>query len=94
MGIDENGEFGLAEHVDEAGGDDEAFGVDDAPGLSGFEVSDFGDAAILNGEIGGVPGGTGAVNDVAVADDDVVGRLSLCGTDEGQQAGELGECQA
>src|SRR5437773_10931312 len=38
-----------------------------------MEIADGGDAVTLNGNIGGVPGIAGAVDDAGVADDDVVG---------------------
>ena len=37
-----------------------------------FQVADGGDVAVADGDIGGVPGRAGAIDDVSVADDEVV----------------------
>ena len=75
--IDENGQFRLAEHVDEAGGDDFAGGVDGALARSCGEIADGGDFAVADADVSGIPGRTGAVDDVAVGDDEVEG-LGAC----------------
>ena len=77
--VDEDGEFGLAEHVDEAGGDDFAGGVDGALARCGCQVADGGDFSVADAEVAGIPGGAGAVDDVAVGDDEVEGGWGLCG---------------
>ena len=77
--FDEDGEFGLAEHVDEAGCDDLAGGVDGALAGRGGQVADGGDFAIADADIAGVPGGAGAVDDVAVGDDEIESGRGLRG---------------
>ena len=72
-GVDEDGEFGLAEHVDESGGDDFAGGVNGALTRRGSEVADSGDFSVADAEIAGVPRRAGAIDDVAVGDDEVEG---------------------
>src|SRR5580700_1547803 len=71
--VEKKSGFGLAEHVDEARGDDLAFGVDFTLGVCVAEVADGGDAVCLDGDVGGVPWVVGAVDDVPVPNDDVVG---------------------
>jgi len=72
MRIDQHGDFRLTKHVDESRRHDQAVGVDHLPGMRVGEVADRGDATILHGDIGRVPGRTRTVDDVAVADDGVV----------------------
>ena len=69
--FDEDGEFGLAEHVDEAGRDDLAGGVNGALAGRGSKVADRGDFSLADADIAGIPRGTSAVDDVAVGDDKV-----------------------
>ena len=83
--VDEDGELGLAEHVDESGRDDFAGGVDGALGGRTGEVADGGDAAIADADVAGVPGRAGAVDDVAVRDDDVKRRGWRSGRGEKRQ---------
>ena len=71
--IDENGEFGLAEHVDEAGSDDFAGGVDGAFARGGGEIADGGDFSVADAEVAGIPGRSRAIDDMAVGDDEVEG---------------------
>ena len=71
--VDEDGQFRLAEHVDESGRDDFAGGVDGALARCSGEIADGGDLAIADADVAGIPGGAGAVDDVAVGDDDVEG---------------------
>jgi hypothetical protein len=73
VGIDEDGAFGLSKHIDEAGGDDETGGVDGLFRGGGVQMADGDDAAVADGDIGGVPGGAGAVDDMTVTDEDVEG---------------------
>jgi hypothetical protein len=61
----------LAEHVDEAGRNDFAGGVYDAAGSSRVEFSDGGNAAVTNGDIGGIPGGAASIDYVTVFNKDV-----------------------
>jgi hypothetical protein len=67
--------------VDEAGGDQQAVGVDRAPG-GAVDLADGGDHPVGDGDVGGAGRGTGAVDDGAAADDQVMrahGRLPLGG---------------
>jgi len=75
--VDQDGQFLLAEHIDKAGGDDFAGGVDRTLALGGREIADGGDFAVADADVPGVPGGTGAVDDVAIGDDKVEGGRSL-----------------
>ena len=77
-GVDEDREFGLAKHVDEAGRDDFASGVDGACAGRGGEVANGGDFSVADAEVTGVPRRAGAVDDVAVGDDEVEGGGGLC----------------
>ncbi len=91
--VDEDGELGLAEHVDESRRDDFAGGVDGAFGGRLGEVADGGDAAIADADVARVPGRAGAVDDVAVGDDDVKGlqcrlRSGCADGENGQGGGE------
>ena len=72
--IHQDREFRLPEHVDEAGGDDFAGGVDGALARRGSEVADGGDFSVPDSEVAGVPRGAGAVDNVAVGDDEIEGR--------------------
>ena len=70
--IHEQGEFGLAEHVDKPRGNDPPCGVD-SPIRGGFvELADGGDAFPTNADVGSEPGGARAVDEPAVLDDQVV----------------------
>jgi len=72
-GIDEDRHFRLAEHVDKAGSDDLAGSIDGASARGVSKVPDGCDFVIADTEVGGVPGRTGAVDDVAVGDDQIEG---------------------
>ena len=77
--IDQDGQLRLAQHVDEAGSDDHAVGVDGARALRVAQIADGGDLAVANADVARVPGRAGAVDDVAVGDDDVEGLVrGLC----------------
>ncbi len=84
MRIDEDGHLGLAEHVNKAGRDHLPVGVDGAGARRAIKIPDSSDAALANADLPGVPGRTGAVDDVPVGDDDVkgYGRWGLCGGGE------------
>src|SRR5262249_20205687 len=73
--------------VDEPGRDDQARGVDLGLGGGLGEVADGGDAVAGDGQVGVEPGVAGAVDDLAVADDQVVRRL---GGGDGGGGGERG----
>ena len=77
--IDQDGELRLAEHVDEAGSDDHAAGVDGASARGIAKIANGGDLAAADADVAGVPRRAGAVDDVAVGDDDVEGLArSVC----------------
>src|SRR6185295_5768514 len=76
--IFEDGEIGMGVHVDEAGRDDEALGVDFALALGG-DPADRGDLAALDGEVAVEPGVARAIDDLAVAKNEVERRLALSG---------------
>jgi hypothetical protein len=64
--------------VDEAGGDDEAFGVDDLFAGLRLEVgSDGGDAVAANADVEFVERGAGAVGDLGVEDENAFRRRVL-----------------
>ena len=69
--VDEDRQLGLAQHVDEAGSDDFAGGVDGALARGSSEIADGGDFAVADADVAGVPGRAGAVDDMAVGDDEV-----------------------
>src|SRR6202451_4202022 len=70
--VDQQGIFGLSEHVDEAGGNPQTLSVDYLFGVSVIELSDGRDLLAANGNVTGDPGIAGAVDDRAVLDDYVV----------------------
>src|SRR5882724_498449 len=71
--IDKDGALRLTEHVDEAGGNNFSARIDGASAGRGAEIADGVDLAAKNADIAGIPGRAGAVDDVAVDDDDVEG---------------------
>ena len=66
--------FDVSVNIDEARGDDALAGVDGAGGGGAGEMSDGGDAAVLDGDVGALPGIATAIDDAGVADQDVVIR--------------------
>ena len=77
--IHQDRQFRLAQHVDEAGGDDHAVGINGARALRVAQISDGGDLAAANADVAGVPRRAGAVDDVAVGDDEIEGLVwGLC----------------
>ncbi len=69
--VGEEGEVAVDVGVDEAGADDLAAGVEDEGGAAAGERAEGGDAAIADGEVAAEPGVAGAVEEAAVADQDV-----------------------
>ena len=67
----------MAEHVDEAGSDDFAGGIDGALAGRGRQIADGGDLSVADADVAGIPRGAGAVDDVAVDDDQVEGGLAI-----------------
>ena len=69
--IDQDGRLGLPQHVDEAGSNDFAAGIN-RPFASRFrEVADGGDSAITDADVARIPWRTGTVNDVASGYDQI-----------------------
>ena len=66
--------FDVGVNVDEAGGESALAGVDDACRGGRGKAADGGDAAILDGEVGALPGIAAAIHDTGVADEHVVVR--------------------
>ena len=54
--VEEEREFGLAEHVNEAGRNDPAFGVDFAFGVGFAHIADRRDAIPADGHVSRIPG--------------------------------------
>ena len=54
-------------HVDEAGGDEQTFGINDLVGVAEIG-SDSDDAAVSDRDVGDTAGGTSAIDDGAVSD--------------------------
>ena len=72
--IDQDGQLRLAQHVDEARSHDHAVCVDGSIALRIAEISDGRDLAGANPHVARIPRRSGAIDDVAVGDDDVEGR--------------------
>ncbi len=87
--VDEQVHLRLTEHIDEAGRDDEAGGVDGAlrRGALG-RAPDERDLVALNADVSVDPRVTAAIDDAAVADDDIV----LLG--KGGRREEQDECES
>ena len=68
--------IGMRVHVDEAGGHDEAGGVDLWRIGPRRQLTDEFDLAALNSNVGIEPGVAGAVDDLAVGDDQIEGRCA------------------
>ncbi len=70
--VDEDVELRLAQQVDEAGGDNQAGGVDPLTRLRVLQVADGGDAVAADRDIGAKPRRARAIDDAAVGEDEVV----------------------
>src|SRR6185369_9987510 len=77
------------QHVDEPRGHDLPLDVDPPLRLGPREAADRRDAAVADADVPRVPGGAGAVDDVAVGEDEVEGGLG----GEGGRGEEEGENQ-
>ena len=77
MRVDQDAHLGLAQHIDETRSYDHAVRVNGALRLRGAKRADRRDAAVAYADIAGIPGRARAVNDVAVADQEVEGRSGL-----------------
>src|SRR5208283_5408746 len=69
--IDEDCRFRLAQHIDEAGSDDFALGVNRKLARGRREIADGGDTAVADSDVAGIPGRARTVHDVSVGDDEV-----------------------
>ena len=65
--------LGVAEHVDEARGDDEVRGVDRVASRGAGQQADRNDAVARDEHVAAIPRAAGAVHDLAIADDQVGG---------------------
>ena len=90
MRIDQDRELGLAEHVNKTRRDNHAVCVNGAFCLRRAQKADGGDTSVANADIARVPGRASAVNDVPIADDEVVG---LSRDSEKTKEGEGGDQQ-
>ncbi len=70
--VHQDRKFRLAEHIDEARRDYQPVCIDHAFGGCVGELPDGGDPAGLNRDVTRIPGRPRAVDDVAIADDEVV----------------------
>ena len=87
-GLDEDGVFRLSEHVDETGRNHFTVCIDGASAGQSAKIADSGNLAGANSDIAGIPGRAGAVDDVAVGDDDIEGRRRRLASLEGGGAEE------
>ena len=71
MRIDQDGEFRLAQHVDKARSDDETLRVNHAAALRIGKLADLRDTPVDYADVSGIPRRAGAVDDVAVANDEI-----------------------
>src|SRR5439155_11588117 len=71
--IHQNRQLGLAEHVDEARSYHHTAGVYGALGRRVRQIANHGNLTVANADVTRIPGRAGAVNNVAVANDNVVG---------------------
>src|SRR5690242_8130904 len=79
--VEEKGRLGLAEHVNEARSDDSPLGIDFTFRVRIAQIADGGDVVALDGDVGGIPRIACAIQDVTVANDEVVaarGRRRGC----------------
>ncbi len=70
--VEEERDFGLAEHVNEARSDDAAFRIDFSFSMGFAQIANCGEAIATYSDIGGIPGIPGAVDDVTIADDEII----------------------
>ena len=87
--VNQQGELRLAEHVDEAGSDDEAGCVDDRARVLATECADCRDAVTRDAHVGVNPRSAGAVHHASAGNDDIEagrGRARRRGQREGAEA--------
>ena len=70
--VEQERDFGLAEHVNEARCDDAAVGIDFAVRMSVMQISNGGETIAADANIGGVPRISRAIEDVTVTNDEIV----------------------
>jgi len=73
--VHEDGCLRLTEHIDKAGSDDFALGVDCARTRGGGKIPNGGNASVADSDVARVPGRAGSVDDVSVGDNKVKGRV-------------------
>ena len=73
-GFDEDGQLRLAQHVDEARSHDHAAGVDGSIPWSSSKIPNGRNFSGANPDVARIPRRSGAIDDVAICDDDVEGR--------------------
>src|SRR5258705_13769147 len=71
--------FGLAQHVDKAGGDDAVSSINDLGRAVALKLTNGSNTVALDPDVGRVPGIAASVQDVTVADDHIKGRLLVRG---------------
>ena len=76
-GIDRQREVGMGLDVDEARRHGKAVCVDDLGGCVIDARTDSGNAAVADGDIAGLAGGSGAVEEKTAADQDVMARAQV-----------------
>jgi hypothetical protein len=69
--VQQYGDFGLAEHVDKTGGHNCVMGVDRFSRCCIRQLTNGGDTPGADADVAGIPGGSGAVDDMSVANDDI-----------------------
>ena len=78
--VEGDGQVGVGVAIDKAGAGDVSGGVDGLFGGGGGEVANGGDATLLDGDVAFVGGLAGAVEELGVADQEIVhGGLASCG---------------
>ena len=70
-GIDQDRHLGLAQHVDETRGNHLALSVDGPRSRRGAQIADGGNFPVANSDVTRIPRRSGAIDDVAVGDDQV-----------------------
>ena len=87
-GVGDEDEAGLAHHVDEAGGDHSARGVDGAGGFAVRQLAHSDDAIAAQSDIGVYGRPAGSVDHAGVGDEDVEGGIVSWGSGVGAGGGE------
>ena len=83
VAVSEQSHAGLSLHVDESGRHHATAGVDLLAGAA-RNVANRNDAAVAHRKIGAARGRAGAIDDIAVSNDDIVGRPAGDGCDDAQ----------